>query len=43
MLKERTFNVVVVVKGHGTGVELASNNDKTVFYDGTKLTVDLAH
>jgi alpha-D-xyloside xylohydrolase len=43
MLKARTFNVVIVGKDHGTGVELASHADKTVAYEGTKLTVELAH
>jgi alpha-D-xyloside xylohydrolase len=43
MLKARTFNVVVVGKNHGAGVELASRADKTVAYDGTRQSIEMAH
>jgi alpha-D-xyloside xylohydrolase len=41
MLKTRTFNIVVVGKGHGTGVEVTANPDKAVSYAGKALTVQL--
>jgi len=41
MLKERTFNVVLVNKDHGTGVEATGMPDKVVSYEGTKQLVQL--
>jgi alpha-D-xyloside xylohydrolase len=39
MLKERTFNVIVVGKDHGTAVDICSQPDKIVKYNGVKLEV----
>jgi alpha-D-xyloside xylohydrolase len=39
MLKERTFSIVLVKENHGIGVELCSNPDKTIKYNGNKLEV----
>jgi alpha-D-xyloside xylohydrolase len=39
MLKARSFQVVVVGKSHGTGVEVTANPDKVIPYDGQRLTV----
>jgi alpha-D-xyloside xylohydrolase len=41
MLKERTFNVVIVGKDHGTGVEITDKPDKTVLYQGARQIVQL--
>jgi alpha-D-xyloside xylohydrolase len=41
MLKERTINVVVVSRGHGTGVEVSDRFDKVVRYRGEKITSKL--
>jgi len=41
MVKTRTFDVVVVRKGHGTGVEVAAP-DKTISYQGERQTVVIA-
>jgi alpha-D-xyloside xylohydrolase len=41
MLKERTFNVVLVNENHGTGVEIVSTPDKVIKYDGTRLRIRL--
>jgi len=41
MLRERTFNVVVVSQGHGTGVEISGRVDKSVQYSGKSMTVEL--
>jgi alpha-D-xyloside xylohydrolase len=41
MLKTRSFQIVVVSKSHGTGVEVTTNPDKVVFYDGHRLIVPL--
>jgi alpha-D-xyloside xylohydrolase len=41
MLKQRTFNIVLVKDGHGTGVDSGSGIDKTVKYDGKLVTVKL--
>jgi alpha-D-xyloside xylohydrolase len=43
MLQKRTFKIVVVGAGHGTGVEDTAKPDKTVTYDGRKMVVALAH
>ncbi len=39
MLKERSFQVVLVKKGHGTGVEITEKPDETVLYKGRKISV----
>jgi len=39
MLKERTFNVVIVVSGKGVGVEETKNPTKTIKYKGKRLIV----
>jgi alpha-D-xyloside xylohydrolase len=41
MLKARTFHVVIVRKGHGTGVEVTDNPDKVISYQGEQQTVAL--
>jgi alpha-D-xyloside xylohydrolase len=41
MLKERSFNIVIVTENHGTGVEICPNADRTVKYNGTKLKIKL--
>jgi alpha-D-xyloside xylohydrolase len=41
MLNERTFNVVLVKPGVGTGVEISTKIDKTVQYSGKKIQVKL--
>jgi alpha-D-xyloside xylohydrolase len=42
MLKTRAFEVVVVKKNHGTGVEVTGNPDKVVTYDGQPQTIQLS-
>jgi alpha-D-xyloside xylohydrolase len=39
MLKNRTFHVVFVAEGHGTGVAETVNADQTVKYDGKPVVV----
>lgn len=39
MLKERIFNIVLVSKEKGTGIDICSNLDKTIKYNGNKLTI----
>ncbi|MEJ2617029.1 MAG: DUF5110 domain-containing protein [Ignavibacteriaceae bacterium] len=39
MLKERTFNIVLVKVNHGNGVGVCTNPDKTVKYSGSKLKI----
>ncbi len=39
MLKSRTFHVVLVGPGHGTGIETTASPDKVVNYSGKKLVV----
>ena len=39
MLRERTINVVLVSANHGTGIEICSNPDKTIRYDGRKQII----
>jgi alpha-D-xyloside xylohydrolase len=39
MLKERTFQVVLVGKEHGTGVEITADPDRTVRYDGKEQSI----
>jgi alpha-D-xyloside xylohydrolase len=41
MLKARTFRVVIVRKGHGTGVEVTDTPDKVVAYQGESQIVRL--
>jgi alpha-D-xyloside xylohydrolase len=41
MLNTRTFKVVLVGDGHGTGIEDTVGPDRVVKYDGRKLTVAL--
>jgi alpha-D-xyloside xylohydrolase len=41
MLKERSFNLVIVGKDHGTGVEITGNPDKVILYHGERQTVQL--
>jgi alpha-D-xyloside xylohydrolase len=41
MLKERTFNIILVKENHGIGVEICSKPDRTIKYTGTKLEVKL--
>jgi alpha-D-xyloside xylohydrolase len=41
MLKQRSFNIVIVGKDHGTGVETTANPDKTVVYEGERQIVQL--
>lgn len=36
MLKERSFNIVLVQEGHGKGIEICTSPDKTVRYNGKK-------
>jgi alpha-D-xyloside xylohydrolase len=43
MLKARTFQVVIVGKGHGTGVEVTDNPDKVISYWGEQQTLQLPH
>lgn len=37
MLKTRTFQVILVHEGHGTGVETTPGADRALAYDGTRL------
>jgi alpha-D-xyloside xylohydrolase len=39
MLASRTFNVVFVAIGHGTGTDVSTTVDKTVTYTGTAIDV----
>ncbi len=41
MLDTRTFHVIVVGDGHGTGIDLTAHPDKTVSYSGKSVTVDV--
>ena len=43
MLKERTFNVVMVDARHGDGVPLTETPDKVVKYSGNEIKVKLAN
>jgi alpha-D-xyloside xylohydrolase len=40
MLSTRTFQLVIVSKDHGTGLEIAQTPDKTVSYSGEELVVE---
>jgi alpha-D-xyloside xylohydrolase len=39
MLKTRLFDVVIVGKSHGTGVEVTDNPDKVILYKGERETI----
>ncbi len=39
MLEQRTFNIVIVKEGHGTGLEISSGFDKAVSYNGKKTEI----
>jgi alpha-D-xyloside xylohydrolase len=41
MLKKRSFNIVIVGKDHGTGVETTGNPDKVILYQGERQIVQL--
>jgi alpha-D-xyloside xylohydrolase len=41
MLKERTFNIVIVDKNKGTGLNPVANPDKTVKYSGKEIKIKL--
>ncbi|MGC8804108.1 MAG: DUF5110 domain-containing protein, partial [Bacteroidales bacterium] len=39
MLQKRTFNIVLVDKNKGTGLEISRKIDKTIPYNGEKITI----
>jgi len=41
MLKDRTFDIVLVGPNHGVGVEPADKPDKSVKYSGASVSVEL--
>ena len=41
MMQKRTFNIVVVGKDHGVGLDISAKPDKTVTYDGNEMEVAL--
>jgi alpha-D-xyloside xylohydrolase len=41
MLKTRLFDVVIVEKSHGTGVDVTNNPDKVILYKGERETIEL--
>jgi hypothetical protein len=41
IIKERTFNIVVVKENHGNGISIVETPYKSVKYDGTQLKVML--
>jgi alpha-D-xyloside xylohydrolase len=41
MLKERTINVVLVTRDHGTGLEITERSDEVIRYRGKEITVRL--
>ncbi len=41
MLKERTLNVIIVGKDHGTGVDTTDKPDKAILYQGDRQVVQL--
>jgi alpha-D-xyloside xylohydrolase len=41
MLKTRTFQIVMVRKSHGVGVEVTGNPDKVISYNGGEQTIPL--
>ncbi len=42
MLQTRNFQIVLVRKNHGAGVEVTKNPDKVVVYKGDEQTIQLA-
>jgi alpha-D-xyloside xylohydrolase len=43
ILKARTFHVVIVRKGHGTGVETSDTPDKAISYQGERQVVPIPY
>jgi hypothetical protein len=41
MLKERSFNLIIVGTDHGTGVATTGNPDKVILYQGEGQIVQL--
>ncbi|HVX49709.1 MAG TPA: TIM-barrel domain-containing protein [Chitinophagaceae bacterium] len=41
MLKQRVFRVIMVKPGHGAGVGITQNADKTIIYNGKAVTVKM--
>lgn len=41
MLKERTINIIIVTKDHGTGIDIEKNPDKSIKYHGSKKVINL--
>jgi alpha-D-xyloside xylohydrolase len=41
MVKERSFNLIIVGTDHGTGVATTGNPDKVIFYNGGRQVVQL--
>ena len=41
MMGKRTFNIVLVSKGKGTGTEVTGEPDKSIIYTGVKKVVQL--
>jgi alpha-D-xyloside xylohydrolase len=41
MVQERNFNIVIIWKNHGTGVETTDNPDKVVSYHGERVTIQM--
>jgi alpha-D-xyloside xylohydrolase len=41
MLKQRSFNLIIVGKDHGTGVETTGNPDNTAVYQGERQVIQL--
>jgi alpha-D-xyloside xylohydrolase len=39
MLKERTFNIVLVTSENGTGMDFANSYDEEIIYQGNKIEV----
>ena len=39
MLRTRTFNVIIVSKNHGTGLEITKKFDRSVKYSGKEITI----
>jgi alpha-D-xyloside xylohydrolase len=42
MLKDLTFNIVLVSANHGAGVDTATTPDRTIHYSGRSVSVRLA-
>ena len=41
MLKERTFNLVIVSENYGNGLEITKQFNKTINYNGKKIEINL--